>query len=112
VNGTLSIDLSKSWTNTSVTINSFSKPAVLKNVRNGALWWDRNSSSVISFGGEPYTGIPLYIWALAPDGNGAGSWSELYGPVDPIWETLVRPEYGLLAASSETGYSIGGMVTN
>ncbi|KAH0536099.1 hypothetical protein FGG08_007004 [Glutinoglossum americanum] len=111
LNSTLSIDLSNSWTTTSVTINSFGKPAGLKGTRDGALWWDRNSSRIISFGGEPFSEIPLYVWALTPDGNGAGSWSELYGPDDSLWKTLVRPEYGLIAASPETGYFMGGMVT-
>jgi hypothetical protein len=111
VNETLSIDLSSSWTTSSVAVYSFSKSSGIQNVRDGALWWDSKTSSVISFGGEPYTGIPLYIWALTPDGNGSGTWSEMYGPGGPLWQHYVRPEYGLVAASSTTGYFMGGMVT-
>jgi hypothetical protein len=67
---------------------------------------------VIAFGGDPYESPPPYIWALAPDGHGAGSWSELYGPADPIWDALVRPAYGVTAASPETGFVLGGLATN
>jgi hypothetical protein len=49
---------------------------------------------------------------LIPDGIDFGTWCEIIGPVDPVWQTLVRPELGLYAASLETGYVIGGLIQN
>jgi hypothetical protein len=111
VNGTLSIDLSTSWTTSAIKINTFPKPQL--NVRDGALWWNPSTSSILSFGGEPYDNdIPLSpTWALSPDGKGAGTWSKVSFSSDPVFNRLVRPEYGLIAASSTTGYSMGGMQT-
>lgn len=112
VNGTLSIDLSTSWDTTTVTINRFDKPAGLQNVMDEALWWDRITSSLISFGGLPYEpNLPPSIWGLTPDGDGAGSWREIYSPDSPLWQTFVRPEYGLRVSSPDKGYFMGGAVT-
>jgi len=78
-------------------------------VRDGALWWDPKSSTILSFGGEPYQTLTT-TWELTPDGKGSGTWSQVSFS-DPEWNALVRPEYGILAASSTTGYSMGGMQT-
>ncbi|KAM3070000.1 hypothetical protein ACMFMG_003964 [Clarireedia jacksonii] len=101
--------MSSSWTTSNVTINTFSKPQQDQNVRDGALWWNPNTSTVLSFGGEPYNTL-TGTWALTLNSKGSGTWSQVSFS-DSKFKTLVRPGYGLRAASSTTGYSMGGMQT-
>jgi hypothetical protein len=107
---TLSIDLSRSWKTSSITINAFDKPSGLTNFKHEALWWIPKTSRILVFGGQPYTTTANSIWALNPDGNGAGTWSQQYSSSDSIWKSLNWPYYGSIAASSTTGYSLGGGV--
>ncbi|CZR69936.1 uncharacterized protein PAC_19837 [Phialocephala subalpina] len=88
LNGTLSIDMSSSWTTSNVTINTFSKPQQNQDVRDGALWWNPNTSTVLSFGGEPYNTL-TGTWALTLDGKGSGTWSQVSFS-DPEFNTLER----------------------
>lgn len=107
---TLSIDLSSSWETSSITINAFDKPSGPTNFKHEALWWIPKTSSILVFGGEPYTAAADSIWTLKPDGNGAGTWTQQYSSNDSIWQSLTWPDYGSIAASSTTGYCLGGGV--
>lgn len=111
MNRTLSIDLSGSWIASSVVINAFNKPSDLPNAQASTLWYNANASSVLSFGGQTYGASSTTTWALHPDGTGAGSWSQVSFN-DPNWQSIGRPAYGLDAASSTAGYSLGGTVSN
>jgi hypothetical protein len=111
---TLSIDLSRSWSTSSIIINAFNKPPGLGNFKHEALWWIPDISSFVVFGGtpyttitDPYTTITNSVWSLTPDGNGAGTWSEEIFPRD-FWQSVTWPCYGSIAASSTTGYILGG----
>lgn len=111
VNQTLSIDLSVSWKASTVVINAFDKPADFLTAKSEALWRNANSSTVLAFGGQTYGVSSDSTWALSPDGQGSGSWLGVSFD-DPNWQSIIRPEYGLVAASSTTGYSLGGIVSN
>lgn len=51
LNQTLSIDLSKSWTTSSVTLNTIEKPASYATIRRPSLWLYSASDEIFSFGG-------------------------------------------------------------
>ena len=79
---TLSIDLSKSWTTSSVVINEISKPAEMlgrASYRDPALYWHDSAKSLLLFGGDDYADQTPYedprsLWSFTPD-NGDGSWA-------------------------------------
>jgi hypothetical protein len=116
VNQTLSILLSTSWTNSSVNILAIDKPADFPHLKYPWLWWNGVSRSIYSFGGETSYAVsnivpPLSIWALVPDDNGGGTWSEIYGPSDNIFNSLTRPNGGSPAFTPNAGYCLGGYVS-
>jgi hypothetical protein len=73
LNQTLSDDLSKSRTTSSVTLNTIEKPGSYATIRWPSLWLYSTSNEIYSFGGEPsQIGTELSVWALSPDGRGGG----------------------------------------
>ncbi|KAK0125518.1 hypothetical protein ONS95_000474 [Cadophora gregata] len=114
---TLSIDMSKSWTNSSVVINSFSKPNGVPYLDDGTLWYNEKESTLqigftgaaARFNNPEQAGYPLGMWSFKLDGQGGGTWSQDTAATDAITSAgLTRPYQGLSAFGGDTAISIGG----
>ncbi|KAE8450750.1 hypothetical protein EG329_005663 [Mollisiaceae sp. DMI_Dod_QoI] len=115
---TLSIDLSTSWTNSSVVINSNSKPDGVPNLDDGSLWYDaKNNVLYAGFSGaaprfnapSPY---PLGLWSFAPDGQGGGTWSAASTETSQLKNSFTRPYQGLSTWGGEGAITIGGYISS
>ena len=115
MNYTLSIDMSESWTND--TISLFLKD------RNGApaqnkqvLWPSIDNKSVFAFGGEeswldnPWYPPPVQLWQFTADGNGSGTWNIFNSDGNSIFSTLTRPTWALGGVVDNTGFIVGGYI--
>lgn len=109
---TLSIDLSRSWTVSDVEINSISKPSEYYGARAGAFWWDPDSRTALSYGGEFFKSVTsfeaYYLWELQPDGAGGGTWSARSTSDSDDWNQNIPGAYASIAQSNTTGYALGG----
>lgn len=112
---TLSIDLSTSWTNSSVTINSFSKPDGVPNLDDGSLWYSAKDNALIAgfSGAAPRFNTPaapaLGLWSFKLDGTGGGTWSADAGGAAAVRSaSLTRPYQGLSAYGGDIALTLGG----
>ena len=115
---TLSIDLSNSWTTSSVAINQISKPPGISGktntYRHPGLFWQDSTKSIVVYGGDDYSGKssfdePYTIWSFTPSSpsNGDGKWSPTTGRLnDIIWphnpSSVDTPNGGIVVG----GYSV------
>ena len=111
----LSIDLSQTWTNSTVSIQSNTKPSRVPNLNNPSLWYDDTVDIIYtgfsgwnsSYGDNPE--LPsLSLWAFHPDGTGDGEWNEVINSNSTIWGSLTRTSMPLMAYSSDTALILGG----
>ncbi|PVH89554.1 hypothetical protein DL98DRAFT_477 [Cadophora sp. DSE1049] len=114
---TLSIDMSKSWTNSSVVINSFSKPSGVPYLDDGTLWYNEKENTLqegfvgaaARFNNPEDSGYPLGMWSFKLDGQGGGTWSEDTAATDAIVSAgFTRPYQGLSAFGGDSAINIGG----
>jgi len=111
----LSIDLSRNWTNATVSIQSNAKPSEVPNLNNPSLWYDENENLIYtgfagwnsSYGNHPNM-PPLSLWTLEPDGTGYGVWNEAIDSGSSIWKNLTRPSTPLTAYGSGLALILGG----
>lgn len=109
---TFSLDLSKSWTNTSVILKEIERGnAPLFNLR--TFWADESTSIIRTFGGESswLTGdIPMKPnpWYFHADGEGGGQWGEDQEEASSIFSSLVQPASGLHTFGNGLGWYFGG----
>ena len=119
VNATYIIDLSQSWSNSTVTITGLNKTVGQAPIFNyQALWRGGENGSFYAFGGQPSSANrPNYtlalnttnaLWQFNPDGNGGGSWRRDESPSDPGFSSLFRPAQGLSASGAGQGFFLGG----
>ena len=117
MNSTLSIDISQSWSASTVVIKATPKsnssgPVVLASQ---AIWKDPGGNAFYIFGGRaPYLSnrdriTKDGIWKFTVDGKGGGSWAKEL-PSNPGLLNTLTLTYGAAYASSPdgVGYSIGG----
>jgi len=115
VDQTLAIDLSFSWTNSTVDFVATNKSSA-PSINFQALWHDPDENVLYSFGGEstwlpPISGNPppLSVWKFAPDDRGGGRWSENTTSSDPPFsDGLIRPFGGSTTSSNNTAFYLGG----
>ncbi|KAH7342668.1 hypothetical protein BKA65DRAFT_295561 [Rhexocercosporidium sp. MPI-PUGE-AT-0058] len=114
---TLSIDMSKSWTNSSVVINTFSKPSGVPFLDDGTLWYNEKENrlqegfvgAAARFNNPEDSGYPLGMWSFKLDGQGGGTWSQDTAATDAIVSAgLTRPYQGLSAFGGDTAVNLGG----
>ena len=113
----IAIDLSTDWVNSSVTLESISKPAGVPDLAQGGLWVDENAGLLYTgfagrqstFGDDAFQ--PGGLWSFKPDGNGDGTWTNL-NSTDQGFLTAVRPYGALIASGGGVGYMLGGLVMN
>ena len=116
VNYTYSIDLSSSWTNSSVTINTI-KPKAAPVVNNEALWLDADNQTMYAYNGGISQASPNWLtestppnglWEFKPD---TGSWSSAYVSPSSIFSSLVRVTASINAYGNGLGFALGGFQT-
>ena len=123
-NKTIAIDLSTSWTNSSLSLISTDRPAGALPLNRQSLWWDEKHKAIYCFGGEKSYGNPIgnsystppeSIWKFTPDSNGKGSgnWTEAVGPASThtFPSDLVRVAGGISAHDDSNAYYLGGYVS-
>ncbi|KAL8675672.1 MAG: hypothetical protein Q9186_007682, partial [Xanthomendoza sp. 1 TL-2023] len=113
---TLSIDLTKDWTNDSVVFQSTTKPPGAPQLSSSSLWLDKEQNvfysgftgraSTFGDGSKP---PPLAIWSFKPDGKGSGSWEEAIGAEDPRLNDLTRSDRGYTASGGGSALLLGGI---
>lgn len=112
----LSIDLSQTWSNSTVTIHSTSKPKGVPNLMYPSLWYDKQADLLYSgftgrassFGDAPKP-PPFSLWSFKPDGTGSGSWNEVIDSGSPVWDSVTRPCEPMMAFGSDSAYVLGGV---
>ena len=114
-NNTLTLDLSTSWNNQSITFGVIPKMGTGAPVLHYASSWaapDRRS--FYSFGGlgawiEPTNDSAP--WQFTPDGRGNGTWTRVPEPADGAFRPTFRAGGGLSTAANGKGYFLGGVRT-
>lgn len=114
---TLSLDLSKDWTNSTVTLTSIPKPNGFPTLDVPSLWYHAAEDILYTgFTGEPATNqnasdIPnLSLWALKPDNAGSGTWTEVIDADNTsAWGSLVYASGGLQGFDDDSAYVLGGV---
>src|SRR6266480_4529259 len=108
----IAINLSQDWINSSVTLNSISKPSGVPNlVQSEGIWVDEYAGVLYTgfagrhstFGDD--TSQPNGWWSFKPDNSGSGTWTNLNS-------TEVRPYSPLVASGCGAGYMLGGFAVN
>ena len=113
VNSTISIDLSKSWINSDVTMRQIAKPWAAK--RTQTIWTDPEAGHYYLWGGETISGERTEpddtLWKFTPDGSGGGSWA-METPKNPtLLQQLDVTKLGAFASTNKTGFIIGGLAS-
>jgi len=115
-NVTLSIELSTSWTNISVTINIILTDSSVPSLNQGVIWKDPNQTVFYPWAGQvsdiaiDYPPPPLKLWRFAVNGAG-GSWSQV-PESSTTFNTLVRQARGWGLTVGDTGYYLGGILSS
>ena len=115
----LSIDLSQNWTNSTVAIQSTTKPIDAPNLNSPSLWYHESENLIYSgfagwnssFGDDP--DLPsLSLWTFQPDGTGSGAWNETIGAESSTWSQITRPAQPLVAFGSDSAWVLGGIASD
>lgn len=113
VNHTLSVDMSKSWTNDSVSIRVIDKGNA-PNLNKQLLWPSSDNQTFFAFGGEesyldhPWLPPEILNWEFRTDGRGGGEWNVFNANSNSVFFNLTRPADGLGGVMDNTGYIFGG----
>jgi Kelch motif len=111
----LSIDLTKSWTNATVTINTINKTVFSFN--SAYLWPDAsNNASFYQWGGQPsrlrldwkIAYVPSTLYKFQADNEGGGEWTEQGQSSTSIFQNLRRGFGGAAASRDDIWYVVGG----
>ena len=111
-NRTIAIDLSRDWTNSSLTLISTARPTQAPSLSNSALWWDSATNAVTCYGGSnDGWAITRSIWQFSGSENGSVDWSEALGPTGlrPYPSNIIRAAAGAFTNDARNGYYIGGV---
>ncbi|KAK3399558.1 hypothetical protein B0T20DRAFT_372449 [Sordaria brevicollis] len=113
INSTLSIDLSKSWTASTVQIKQIplQGPIMMNSV---AIWPDTTGNGYYLYGGvtsynQNNTGFPKEgIWKFVADGRGGGTWSLEEAANLDTFSSLRYTTNSAYASTGGIGFAIGG----
>ncbi|KAK4172368.1 hypothetical protein QBC36DRAFT_247700 [Triangularia setosa] len=115
LNHTLSIPLSVSWTNQTVTFKKIPKPQSVPRLNCQAAWRDPSDTAFYIWGGVTSYAAqppPSELWKFTTDGFGGGSWSK-EEKVSPVaLSKNVRTARGAWTQSKDVGYWLGGYGTS
>ncbi|KAL6721484.1 hypothetical protein ACLMJK_000588 [Lecanora helva] len=120
---TYSINLSRSWTNATIGLNSIIRPQPA--LASQTLWVDPSETFLYAYGGGishfypqsstlayPFNNTPPInqILKLVPSGD-SGTWSQLDSPSTSNFSTLVRSRAAITASGGELGFALGGVMS-
>lgn len=118
-NITSGLDLSKDWTNSSVTLIRTVRPSDSIALNSESLWHDEKHDIIYCFGGdingEGGLTVPHdSIWGFKPNGGGGGAWSEVLGPTSatPFPHNIHRISTGTSAYDGRSAYYLGGFASS
>ncbi|KAK1958754.1 hypothetical protein LY78DRAFT_725967 [Colletotrichum sublineola] len=112
VNSTLSIDLSKSWSASNVTIRELSKESQARSGQ--AIWKNEATNTLRIWGGHSPNGAPRegpISWRFEADGRGGGKWSKEIPTNPAFFADLRRSEEGAFVSTPDAGFWFGGGAT-
>lgn len=118
-NSTIGIDLSKDWTNASLTPIDTERPSGLYARCGQALWFDDEKNVMYQFGGDNpvqdrFAPPPSdSIQGFTPDGAGRGHWAEIIGLVGekPFPSDIHSPSSGMFISDDQDAYYAGGFIS-
>ncbi|KAG8532475.1 uncharacterized protein KY384_002352 [Bacidia gigantensis] len=115
---TLSLDMSKDWTNSTVSFGSIDKPSGAPSLFGGSLsYYAPNNVIYSGLAGRPddyendFNGTypnPPNLWALKPDNQGGGTWSQILDSDAPVLKSVTRPVDAAIAAGPRETWFLGG----
>ncbi|KAI9756828.1 MAG: hypothetical protein M1815_002812 [Lichina confinis] len=113
---TYSIDVSKNWSTSSISIRTIDKPTSLPSLVSPALWSDSSANVLYSFGGDTSWDPPVNktsfqnrFQKFIPDGSGGGEWSpDLDRTDDDVPDHISPPVGGFISQAKESGFYLGG----
>ncbi|KAG8528431.1 uncharacterized protein KY384_007349 [Bacidia gigantensis] len=112
---TLSLDLSKDWTNATAVFNTISKIPGVPNLNFGSLWYHEAETTLYSgFAGESPSYDrgsdpgPPSLWALKLDGTGQGTWSETVDSKASTLNDIHRVTSTLQSYGPNNAWVLGG----
>ncbi|OLN87990.1 Kelch repeat-containing protein-like protein 1 [Colletotrichum chlorophyti] len=109
VNSTLSIDMSASWSSSSVAIQQI--PKTPKPMDEQAIWTNEATNSFYIWGGHSPFGAKLddpALWKFEADGKGGGAWSKEVPANPTLFSELRRNEDGAFVTAKDTAFWFGG----
>jgi hypothetical protein len=112
VNSTISIDVSKSWNTSSVTLRPITRSWPSK--ANQAIWTDPSKGVFYVWGGKWIRGLNMtsnQLWKFTPDGSGSGTWATADPANSDLFDDLHQSEYGVAVNTNDTGFLIGGVAS-
>jgi hypothetical protein len=110
---TLSIDISRSWTTSDVSIRSIEKSGPKKS--NLVLWTDEQARAFYSWGGEFPSSVKENmtepeLWKFKADGEGGGEWSIVKPANEGTFSNMHSAALGASANTGTTAFVIGGEI--
>ena len=111
---TLVVDLTQSWTNSTVAATSVSDPDGMIYVRQPMLFYDKTRNKVSRFGGWPYqeTDFPSIMWSATAGTNNVVWKNETAPSADGLSTNSPGPFASANAYTDTTYYNFGGNVVN
>lgn len=117
MNNTLTLDMSQSSTNESVTFGFINKTLEVFVLNGEILWPTGDPNSCLAFGGVQNLIYgtpppPTQVWQLTTNDSGSGSWSNFgFGNIS-AFNNLTRPGDALGATIDDTGFILGGYISS
>ncbi|KAK5130843.1 hypothetical protein LTR08_001615 [Meristemomyces frigidus] len=116
LNDTLSLPLSTSWNNATVSFSRVSRGVYpdQPSLSYENLWVSNDSSSFYVFGGEMqgYIGgtgpVQPMLWQFKADNSGGGTWSKAGMAQDSVYDSLSAPTHALATSGNGLGFALGG----
>lgn len=118
-NFTYGIDLSKDWTNSTLSLVQTTRPSDAAALSSESLWFDEKRNSIYCFGGlKSYATTALRrlsppiesIWGFKQNDEGSAVWYQVIGPVSktPFPPNIRRIARGISASDGNRAYYLGG----
>lgn len=118
-NTTYGIDLSKDWTNSTLSLVPTTRPSDAVALLSESLWFDEKQNSIYCFGGFKSHATAAFksltppvesIWGFKQNDEGSAAWYEVVGPVStiPFPSKVHRMARGLSASDGNRAYYLGG----
>ncbi|MCJ1461497.1 hypothetical protein MMC07_000094 [Pseudocyphellaria aurata] len=121
-NNTYGVDLSKDWTNSTLSFVQTRRPEGAVPLIFQSLWFDDKKNSIYSFGGAKSSATAAVrklappiesIWGFKANNEGIAAWYEVMGPISeiPFPSGIHRVASGMSTSDGNRAYYLGGYIT-